>query len=512
MKRIKKIRDKIVLHPIMTFLILILITICFSGILSLFDVTGSYNTINTKTNTIESTIVTVENLFSLRGLKYIFSNTVSNFASFTPLSMLLIVLLGIGIMDKTGFLDTLFYALTHKLRKNIVTFILVFLCILSSILGDIAYIIFIPISALLFKYGKRNPQAGIITAFASISCGIGINIFINSVDSSLLTYTKDAANLLKENYLIKTSSFWIIMILAVISLSIIITNITEKNIIPRLGKYETEDEEEKYISKKEFRSLYISLIIGAIYLLIFIYNIIPGLPFSGNLLDYSQKLYIDKLFGYNSFFNQGFVFVITMLFFIVGFTYGLLTKSIKNQRELCDTLSHSLDGMGKVLVLIFFASAFISILKYSNIGTIIISYLVSIISTSKFTGLALVILVFVLSSISTILLPSSIYRWSIFSPVMVPALMNSGVSPEFAQVIFRASESVTYGLTPVMAYFVIYLAFMEIYNQDKKGVGLFSSLKHLIPYSVGTLLMWLVLIIIWYLIGLPIGIGVSPLI
>ena len=57
--------------------------------------------------------------------------------------------------------------------------------------------------------------------------------------------------------------------------------------------------------------------------------------------------------------------------------------------------------------------------------------------------------------------------------------MNSGISPEFSQVIFRAAESVTYCLTPVMAYFVIYLAYMELYNQDKKGTGLFSSLKYM---------------------------------
>ena len=169
MKKIKKIREKIVLHPIMSFLILILITICVSGILSLFDITSKYSTVNPKNYSLETTMVAVENLFSLRGIKYIFSNTVSNFASFTPLSMLLITLLGIGIMDKTGFLDTLFYVLTRKLRKNVVTFLLVLICILSSIVGDISYIVLIPISALLFKYGKRNPQAGIIESFAAIS-------------------------------------------------------------------------------------------------------------------------------------------------------------------------------------------------------------------------------------------------------------------------------------------------------------------------------------------------------
>ena len=409
-----------------------------------------------------------------------------------------------------GFLDTLFYVLTRKLRKNVVTFMLVLICILSSIVGDISYIVLIPIAALLFKYGKRNPQAGIITAFASISAGLGLNLFLSSVDSTLLNYTESAANILKVGYTINSSSFILIMIVAIIALAFIITNITEKNIIPRLGKYEVEDEEEKYVTKKEIKALSISLIFGGIYLLIFIYNIIPGLPFSGNLLDYSQELYIDKLFGYNSFFNSGFVFVITILFFILGLVYGIATKEIKNQRDVCDDLSHSLDGMGKVLVLIFFASAFISILKYSNIGTLITSYFANLISTTTFTGLPLMILIFIISGLTTLVLPASINRWAILSPVVVPVLMKAGISPEFASIIFRAGESVTYLLTPAMAYFVIYLAYMEIYNKDKKGTGLFSTLKYMLPYSLGTLSMWIVILIIWYLIAIPLGIGASP--
>ena len=253
MKEKKKLRlKKFYLHPVTAFILLTLLTIILSGIFSLFGMQATYSTINPVNGNLESNLVVVENLFSLRGIKYIFSNTVSNFASFTPLSMLLITLLGIGIMDKTGFLDTLFHVLTRKLRKNVVTFILVLICIISSIGGDLSYIALIPISALLFKYGKRNPQAGIITAFAAISCGIGLNFVINSVDSSLLTYTQSAANLLKEGYVVKTTSFILIMTIATIVLSFVITNITEKNIIPRLGKYEFEEEKEDSLDDLEF--------------------------------------------------------------------------------------------------------------------------------------------------------------------------------------------------------------------------------------------------------------------
>jgi len=122
MKRIRKLRDRVLLHPMMSFLFLTFLVIVLSGILDFFGASVTYDKLNLQTNSIESTLVTVESLFSLSGIKYIFSTTVSSFASFTPLSMLLITLLGIGIMDKTGFLDTIFFVLTKKVKKTTVTF------------------------------------------------------------------------------------------------------------------------------------------------------------------------------------------------------------------------------------------------------------------------------------------------------------------------------------------------------------------------------------------------------
>lgn len=512
MKKVKKIREKILLHPIMTFIILIGITIVLSGILELFAFHGNYSVANANTNSLETKSIIAKSLFSLGGIKYIFSNTVSNFASFAPLVNLIIILLGIGIMDKSGFLKTFFYALTHKVRKNVVTFVLVLIGLFLSIVGDISFVILIPIAALLFKYGKRHPQAGIITAFASIACGTGINIFLNATDSLLIDYTLSAAHVLNKSYEFSYYGLIFIMIIAAISLAFIITNVTEKIIIPKLGKYEYEEEEEKeFLTKKEKRGLLIAGFFGLIYMLIFIYNIIPGLPLSGNLLDYTQIRYIDKLFGYNSFFNSGFIFIITLLFFILGLSYGIGAKTIGSHKDVCLDISHSLDSLGKTLVLIFFASTFISIFKYTEMGNALTAILSNIISNSGFTGIPLIILVFIVSIISTILVPQSITKWSILSGSVVPTMMNAGMSAEFAQLVFRAGESICYGLTPMLAYFVIYLAFMEQYNQDSKGISIGKTIKYIMPYAAFTFLMWIVILIISYLIGLPIGIGASAI-
>ena len=242
-----------------------------------------------------------------------------------------------------------------------------------------------------------------------------------------------------------------------------------------------------------------SAIAGLIYFIIFIYNIIPGLPFSGNLLDKTQILYIDKLFSYDSFFSNGFVFIVTLFFIILGFFYGLGAKTIKNNKDLCDDLGHSLDGIGKILVLIFFASTFISIFRYTNIGEIVVGFLTKILGTLEFSGIPLIILLFVIVLLSTILVPSSTSKWLIISGTAIPLCMNAGLTPEFTQTIFRFAESATMGLTPLFAYYVIYLAYLEKYNQTEKPINLFKSIKYQLPYAVLTAISLLVLIIVWYI-------------
>ena len=511
MKRIKKIKNHIILHPIMSFIILIGIVIVLSGVLDIFGASVNYNRINAKTGNVESILVTVESLFNLSGVKYIFSNTVSNFVSFAPLSMLLILLMGISIMDESGFLDTLFFCVTRKMPKYLVTFIFTVICVLGTITGDISFIIYIPLAALLFKYGKRNPVIGIIHAFASVGLGMGLHLFVSSVDSSIINSTQQAASLITSMYAINTHSAFYIMIPAIIIGSIIITYVTEKITAPTLAKFEVDEneviEDKESLTRKEKRGLLLAGTGAIIYLFIFIYNIIPRVPFGGNFLDYSQARYIDKLFGASSFFNSGFVFVITMLFFLCGLLYAIGAKKISDHREFCNYFSHSLDEIGKVIVLLFFASTFISLLKYTNIGELITAFFANFIANTNITGIPLLIIVFVISGLTTLLLQSFVSRWQILSTSVVPAMMTSGFTAEATQLIFTAASSVAYILTPAMAYFVIYVSYIEKYN--KEGTGIRKSIYYLLPYAFSIMAMWLILIILWYVIKLPLGFGAN---
>lgn len=511
MKKIKR-REKQKMHPLMTYVLLCLFIVILSGILGLLDTQSTFYIVNNTSFSLVPKTEVVNSLFSLSGIKYIFTNTVANFANFTVLSNLIIILMGIGIMDKSGFLQTTITLTTKKLKKKTVTFIFILLCVLASLFGDLSYLVFIPLGALLFYYGKRNPAIGIISSFAALSCGSALNLFFTSSDSALLNYTILSAQTVNKGYSISNLSFFFIMTVSVLLVSYIITFVTENIVARKLPKYEFEESEleEDIVTKEEEKGMVYACGAALAYLLIFAYNIIPGLPLSGALLDYSQANYIDKLFSVDSFFSNGFVFILTLLFVILGLFYGIGSKSIKNQKDFCDSLGHSLDGIGNVLVMIFFASTFISIFKQTNIGNVLVAYVGNIISSTNFIGLPLVILIFILVALASFVMPSSSLKWYMLSSVIVPVMMDAGMTPEFAQIVYRFAETVTLNITPLLAYFIVYLAFLEKYNQDNKKIRLFESIKYQWPYTLIIALVLIAILVIWYVVGLPLGINSVP--
>lgn len=503
-----KFKDKITLNPVLTFLILILATILLSGFLHLIGFEATYNKIDLNTGEYLATSESVVSLLSLSGIKYIFTSTVSNFTAFTPLSTLIIILIGIGIMEKSGFLKTTFTILTKFCKKYTITFWLVLFSVASSIMGDIGYAIMIPLAALMFSYGRRNPILGIVAVYAGLTCGTGISAILTSTDSEMLRYTLANAHKTDPSYILSTLCFLFIMLVAVILVSIAITLIVERYSVSKVEKYEYKDEKKELrLGKREYRGLIFSISAGAIYLLIFIYNIIPGLPFSGNLLDYNQKFYIDKLFSYDSFFSNGFVFIVTMFFIILGLFYGLGAKTIKNNNDFCEYLTHSLDGTGRTLIIILLGSILINIFKKTNIGVVFTASLANVLNGSNFTGIPLIIGLFVITALSSFFLTGSSAKWAIIASIAIPMFMEVGLSPEYAQVITRFGESAMIGLTPLLAYFTVYIAYIEKYNQGNKPISLFRTLKYQIPYSMIVGILLLILIIAWYLIGLPLGLS-----
>lgn len=485
-----------------------------SSVGAILNIESNYYTVNPVTGDLESQVITINNLFNRTGIQYLISNLLSNFMNFAPLGTLILGLMGIGVAFKSGFLNTLNKVLAKYVSRKFLTFLVVFLGVIFSMFYDVGYVILIPMAAILFRDLGRHPSAGICAAFAGVTFGAGANVVANSLDSSILPYTKSATTILDVSYKLNTNGNIIFTIISTLLISYIGLLVTEKIIIPKLGKYTFEEEELAEIkqepTKTEVKGLIIAILAVLAVCIPLIYCIIPGLPFSGLLLYLKDTSYVDQLFGTNSYFNQGSVFIFSALLMLAGLVYGLRVKTINNNRDFVDGMNYYLKDLSSLLILIFFAAQFCLIFKHTNLGTFFVSMLTNWISNLELTGIVLVLVTFFLTVISTFLVPTAATKWAIFAPIIVPMFMQSSLTPEFAQAVFRAADSSVKGITPLFTYFVILIGFLQIYNNKKNDtITITKAVSLMTPYTVAFTILWLMIVIVFFFLGIPIGIGTS---
>ena len=504
-----KLKEK-KLHPALLLFILTIIIMIVSSVGSILNLETTYYNVNAVSGELETVVVTINNLFNRTGIQYLVSHMLPNFINFAPLGTLILGLMGVGVAYKSGFLNAFFKMIVKDKPRKLFTFLVVFLGVVSSMFFEVGYVILIPVAAILFMNLGRHPSSGICAAFAGISFGYGANIVVNGLDNTLITYTQNATRILDQNYTVSLSGNIIFMIVATILISYLGMVVTEKYVVPKLGRYAISEEDgidlETELTKKEQKGVIISVLASAIVSLIIIYCIIPGLPFSGLFLYLKDTTYVAQLFGENSYFNQGAVLIFAALLAFAGLIYGTRVKTIKTSKDLMDGANYYLKGFSSLLVMIFFAAQFCLIFKETNIGVFIVASLSELMDNLQLTGFVLIIFSFVIVIISSVFVPMASTKWAILSPVMVPMFMQSSFTPEFAQAVFRAADSSVKGMTPLFTYFVILIGFLQIYNTKKKDmIGLTDAMSLMLPYSIAFSILWLLILLAFYIIGIPLG-------
>ena len=93
-------------------------------------------------------------------------------------------------------------------------------------------------------------------------------------------------------------------------------------------------------------------------------------------------------------------------------------------------------------------------------------------------------------------------KYAMFAPIFIPMFMLVGISPELTQAAYRIGDSVSNTITPLNAYLVIVLVFMQKYV-PKGGMG--TLISTMLPYTVVFTIVWSILLMIWMAIGIPLG-------
>lgn len=497
-----KKNNKKMLGPVITIMIMILVITVLSAIFSLLGITGNQTSISN--GSLETSLTTVNNVLTKDGIKYIFTNVVTNFQIFEPLVLLIISLITISIGEASGLFKAVFSPL-RNLNPKFVTFFTLLIGIVSSFLGEYSYVFLLPLVAVIYQILGRKPLLGIITIFLGITIGYGTGFVYNNDEIILSIMTQASAAVdVDKNYIYALNSNSYIMFVSTFILAIVGTTIIHGVLDKKIPKSNI-DEEEIVVSKKGLRYSNFALIV---MLIILLYGIVPGIGSSGILLGDGES-YIEKLLGQNSPFYTGFTFIVLSIMIVCGFIYGRISGNIKNSTEYSVALSKNFEGLGYVFVLLFFTSQMIGILEWSNLGTVIATNFISFMSKLAFAGIPLIFVFFIIIILISILIPSVTTKWNIAAPLTIPLLMRANVTPSFAQFIFRVADGIGKAFTPFFSYYIVMLAFLEKYNtKDNNKVTVFGVLKMILPTILLFAGLWLLIIVCWYLIGIPTGPGV----
>ena len=144
----------------------------------------------------------------------------------------------------------------------------------------------------------------------------------------------------------------------------------------------------------------------------------------------------------------------------------------------------------------------LAFLKWSNLGVIVAVKGANLLQGQH--GIVLIIGILILSGLVNMVIGSASAKWGILAPIFVPMMLLIGFHPAFTQMIYRVGDSITNPITPMMPYMPLLLTYAQKYDKNMKLGSLLSSLM---PYTIVLSIVWTLFLIIWYLLGIPVGPG-----
>ena len=441
--------------------------------------------------------VTAIGLLDSDGLWWVMQNMVDNFMSFPPLGLVLVAMLGIGVAERSGLIAALLQVSANKTPATLLTPMVFFLGIMSSMALDAGYVVLPPLAAALYLALGRSPLIGIATAFAGVSAGFSANLFITAIDPLMAGFSQASAQLIDERYMVSATANWWFMIASTFMLTLVGWWVTARWVEPRLANtsYENSFSNDTTASNLESgtetqRGLRWAMItLGLTTAVIIALILIPGSPLHGSGKRFDRWI-------------EAMVPLILIFFLLPGIAYGFAARTLKSEKDIARLMGETMASLGPYIVLAFFAAQFIAFFKYSNLGEMTAIVGGQALAQASFAPELLIVAFIFVVMAGNLFIGSASAKFAFFAPVFIPMFMQVGISPELTQVAYRIGDSVTNVITPLNPYMVIVLAFMQRYA-PKAGIGTLVAM--MLPYAIAFALIWTVMIVTWMMIGIPLG-------
>ncbi|MBV3840214.1 AbgT family transporter [Bacteroides xylanisolvens] len=440
--------------------------------------------------------IRVQSLLSPEGIRWWLRNAIKNFTGFAPLGMVIIAMFGLGVAQHSGFIDACIrMGVGNRQEKRKIILWVIVLGLLSNAIGDGGYIILLPIAAMLFQWVGLHPIAGIVTAYVSVACGYSANIVLSTMDP-LLAHTTQEAALAQTGYQGNTEPLcnYFFMSASTVVITAIVYWITQKWLLPTLGKYEGSVKVMAYhpLSRKERRAIMISIVVAAVYVALILwltfssYGILRGV--NGGLM--------------HSPFIAGILFLLSLGAGITGMAYGFSSGRYRTDNDVIEGLTQPMKLLGVYFVIAFFAAQMFACFEYSHLDKCLAIMGADLLSSFEPAPLSALILFILFTALINLIMVSATSKWAFMSFIFIPMFAQMGIAPDVAQCAFRIGDSSTNAITPFLFYMPLVLTYMRQYD---KQITYGSLLKYTWRYSLGILVAWTLMFIVWYLLKIPMG-------
>lgn len=438
---------------------------------------------------VSGALIEPRSLLSESGVVWLLDSAVTNFTQFAPVGPVLVVMLGLGLAERSGLLGQWLRQAMQYLPGVGLTLGVVLLGILSSLAFDAGYVVVIPLSAVLFQLAGRSPLAGIAASFAAVSGGYSANLLVGPVDAILAGISTESARILTPDAEVSMVANYYFMVVSTLMLTLLISFVLHRWVEPLLQTQTPADEPDV----TEGDSL-AALLAAGLMLLLLAGLLLMAVPEQGILRGSGSFL--------QSPFMHNISLLVGLLFGLAGWCYGRLSGRYRNSRVMVSDMEDTFRALAPYLVLMFFAAQFVAAFGWSQMGLLVAVEGASLLQALQLPMVLTVVLLIVLTAGINLLLGSASAKWTLLAPVLVPMLMLTGIAPEVSQAAYRIGDSSTNIITPLMPYFPLVLALVQKYRSDA-GVGTLMAM--MMPFSLMMLAGWTLLLGTWLLLGWPLG-------
>ncbi|MEC7643860.1 AbgT family transporter [Idiomarina sp.] len=447
--------------------------------------------------------ISITNLLASDQLTSFLTGMVNTFMTFAPLGVVLVAMLGVGVAERSGFINVGIKLMLRVTPKMLLTPMLILVAIVSHTAVDAGYVLVIPLGGVIFYAAGRHPLAGIAAAFAGVSGGFSANFVPSAIDPLLQGFTESAAQIIDPSVQLNPLNNYAFTAASSLVVVAIGWFLTDKVIEPRLKNVPIDGDQEDMPQlddvtpqdKKAFKTAVMTMLAGAALLTyLAVIDQSPLADSEGNLASVTAPIF-------------GMIVPLIFLFFVVpGIVHGFVAKTFTNSQDVIKAMSTAMEGMAYYIVMAFFCALFIKAFGDSQLGTLLSVKGATFLASLELSGgVTMVGIVFLVAFIN-LFVGSSSAKWALISPILVPMLMQLGYSPDLTQAAYRVGDSSSNIITPLLPYFPLIVLYCQRYV---KSTGIGTLVSMMLPYSIALLVIWSIFLVLYWTLGIPLGFGSS---